>query len=133
MKKMLKTLNDTASKIFGWDAEYYFTEKTENFTSIKGTLESPIFEQYETYKIKDVINVKVLIPDTSREDHFIIHIPKDEFKDKKPNAHDIVYLKNKLHYVKNVTATRRIKTGFDEDDLNYVLELEKYEQFSVKK
>lgn len=101
-------------------------------TLIKGTLENPTFEQYETRKIKDVINVKVLIPDISKEDHFIIHIPKDnEFKDKKP--HNIVYLKNRLYYVKNVTATIRIKTKSEEDDLNYILELEKYEQFSVKK
>jgi hypothetical protein len=134
MKKMMKTLNNTLSKVLGWDADYYFTEKTENFISIKGSFEKPTFEEHETYNIKDMINIKVLIPEQPKvKVPVIIHVPKDEFKDKKPNMYDIIYLKNRLYYVKKVMTTRCIKAGFDEDESNYALELEKYEQFSVKK
>lgn len=128
MKKLIKSLNDTASKMFGWQAEYFFTKPVCSFPAINGSIEKPIFEQYETYEIKnDTLNVKILIPDGTdmESEQFIIHIPKSEFGDKKPFTHDIIFFKNRLYSVKNVTN--------DDSEVNYFLDIEKYKQFSVKK
>ncbi len=116
-EKLTKKLNETVAQVFGWNADYHFVERSH----------IDVLDNYQTYNIVEVKQIKVLIPEESvdKTDSFIVLAPKREFGIREPNMMDIIYLRNRLYMVDSVYKR--------EDTDSYELTISKYQQYSVLK
>lgn len=116
-EKLTKKLNDTVAQVFGWSADYHFVEISN----------IDVIDNYQTYNIVEVKQIKVLIPEESADktDNFIVLVPKNQFGVREPNMMDIIYFRNTLYMVNSVFKS--------EDTNSYELTISKYQQYSVLK
>lgn len=85
--KLLDSLKSTVTDVFGWEVDYYLTEKTDEIKVEKSN--------YDCYTIVDKIKLKVLIPDgydNSDKNISVVEIPVNDFvTNKEPQLTDLVF------------------------------------------